>query len=240
MLRQLWRSLFGYERRRQLIATLMGDDVPLKESESWRPFEYKRRFGRRYIRWLMASDSPVWVRVVANQRSREFAQRLHPENMDALEISGEKWADFGFKSYRALHYPAYDVCESPLTDTFDFIVAEHVFEHLLWPYRAGRNLFSMLRPGGYLHLVNPFMFPVHGAPIDCSRWTELGLKHLLAECGFQLEECQTGAWGNRACLRQILKPGRVARYRPWLHSLANEPDCPIVVWAFARKPLLPN
>ncbi len=230
----LWRATFGHERRRQFMATLMGDDAPLKQP--WLRFEYKRRFGRKFMRWLMASDSPGWVRLIATQKTREFARQLHPERMDALEISGETWRDFGFKSYRAAHFGEFDVCGDPLPETYDFIVAEHLFEHLLWPYRAGRNLFSMLRPGGYLHLINPFMYPVHAAPVDCSRWTELGLKHLLAECGFRLEDCQTGAWGNRACLRRVLRPGRSPNYRSWLHSLENEPDCPIVVWIFARKP----
>jgi hypothetical protein len=169
-----------------------------------------------------------------NRETQRLMAAVKPERYDALEISGEGWRDFGFRSYRAVHYPEYDVCEGPLPDKFGVIIAEQVFEHLLWPYRAGRHVFEMLAPGGYFLVTTPFLFLVHGAPLDCSRWTEVGLKHFLAECGFPLESCVAGSWGNRACVKRYLKWG--IRYRKWFHSLKNEPSYPIVVWALARKP----
>jgi SAM-dependent methyltransferase len=153
--------------------------------------------------------------------------------MDALELSGRTWQTHPFRSYRAIDYPEYDVCLDPLPDRFDFIVAEQVFEHLLWPYRAGRNVEAMLRPGGYFLITTPFLFPVHPSPFDCSRWTETGMRYFLAECGFPLDAIVTGSWGNRACVAAYMK-GR-APYRAWKHSLRNEPYNPVMVWALARK-----
>ena len=72
---------------------------------------------------------------------------------------------------------------TPLDDTFDLIIAEQVFEHLLWPYRAARNVHRMLRPGGSFLITTPFLVKIHPVPNDCSRWTETGMKHLLAEAG---------------------------------------------------------
>jgi len=73
---------------------------------------------------------------------------------------------------------------------------------------------------------------VHNVPIDCNRWTELGLSYLLQEGGFAQDDIQTASWGNRACVR--------ANFRRWrkrgFGSLRNEPDFPVMVWAFARKP----
>jgi hypothetical protein len=91
----------------------------------------------------------------------------------------------------------------------------------------------MLRPGGVLLVTTPFLLKVHRCPVDCSRWTELGLMHLLAEGGFSLDRIESGSWGNRNCVT-----GNFRSWRPWnrwLHSLANEPDFPVVVWAFARR-----
>jgi SAM-dependent methyltransferase len=151
-----------------------------------------------------------------------------------LEISGDRWVDLGiFKEYKAVRYPDYDVTESALPQTFDLIIAEQVFEHLRWPYRAGRNVYQMLNPGGHFLITTPFLIRIHNEPIDCSRWTELGIKHLLAECGFSLEKIKTGSWGNRACIRANYT--KWARYNPILHSLHNEPNFPIVTWAFAQK-----
>jgi hypothetical protein len=211
------------------MAFITGDDAP-----PWRRHEFKRAFARNLIRSITAADSPAWARVVMIEETRRLVGTLHPERLDALEISGETWKDFGFKSYQSVDYPEYDVCEGPLPERYDLIIAEQVFEHLLWPYRAGKHVFEMLRPGGYFHLSTPFLFPIHDAPVDCSRWTETGLRYLLAECGFPLESCTTGSWGNRACVKRYLKWG--AKYRGWRHSLRNDPATPIVVWAVARKP----
>jgi hypothetical protein len=90
----------------------------------------------------------------------------------------------------------------------------------------------MLKPGGHLLVTTPFLIKVHEVPVDCSRWTELGMKHLLAECGFPIDGIWTGSWGNRACVQANFR--NWAR-RGWFKSLANEPEFPVSVWALARK-----
>jgi SAM-dependent methyltransferase len=168
---------------------------------------------------------------------RETEQFVRGQNYPAfhvLEISGAKWKDFGFASYEIGEYPAYDVCKGPLrTSAFDLVIAEQVLEHVLWPFRAVRHVFEMLRPGGIFLVTTPFLLRIHNHPVDCSRWTEVGIKHLLAEGGFSLNNITTGAWGNRACIR-----ANFPEWKNWTKStdsLENEPDFPVVVWAFARK-----
>ena len=179
---------------------------------------------------------PQWGRIVMNRHCRSLVEKLDPAKLSVLEVSGIEWGVlYNFREYRAVQYPEYDVCESALDEQFDLIIAEQVFEHLLWPYRAGRNVYAMLRPGGYFLISTPFLVKVHRVPFDCSRWTELGLKHLLAECGFPLDSVQTFSWGNRGCVKSNFR--HWTKYRPW-HSLRNHPDFPIVVWALAQKPAL--
>ena len=114
--------------------------------------------------------------------------------MKALEISGHAWQSFGFDHYQTLTWPEYDVCRAPLENAnFDVIIAEHVWEHLLWPHRASQNVWQMLRPGGYFLVMTPFLVRIHEFPHDCSRWTEVGLKHLLAEAGFGMDDIVTGS-----------------------------------------------
>lgn len=176
-----------------------------------------------------------WLRVVMNRETKALVDGLNPAALKALEISGRGWDVPGyFREYRSLSFPDYDVCAGPYPEAFDLVIADQVFEHLLWPYRAGRNVHAMLNPGGHFLVSVPFLVKVHRYPVDCSRWTELGLKHFLAECGFPLENIVTGSWGNRACVRANFGP-RWVIYQRWLHSLRNEPDFPIAVWALARK-----
>jgi len=174
-----------------------------------------------------------WARIIVNQETDRLIRGLDLERSSALEISGKKWRDHGFRRYRSVDFPAYDVCSGVHDDQFDIIIAEQVFEHLLWPYRAVRNVFQMLTPNGALLITTPFLMKIHNVPEDCSRWTEVGIRHLLAEGGFDINRITTGSWGNRACIRSNWRKWTV--YRPWLHSLKNEPDYPVVVWALARK-----
>jgi SAM-dependent methyltransferase len=174
-----------------------------------------------------------WSRVVMRRESRRLIETLGPSGLSALEISGTFWSNLPFKQYESACYPEFDVCADALPRSFDLIIAEQVFEHLLWPYRAATHVFQMLAPGGYFLVSTPFLLRIHNEPIDCTRWTETGLRHLLAESGFPLTDIQTGSWGNRACVKSNF--GWWARYNPWIHSLRNEPDFPVHVWALARK-----
>ncbi len=175
-----------------------------------------------------------WTRVVMDRETLRLVKELRHGELRTLEISGSRWKSLCvFRDYKSASYPGYDVCAAPLDETFDLIIAEQVWEHLTRPYQACKNVHAMLASGGHFLLTTPFLIRVHGAPIDCSRWTELGLRYLLAECGFPFEKIRTGSWGNRACLKANLK--RWIQYRPWLHSLHNETDCPVMVWALAQK-----
>lgn len=191
---------------------------------------------KRLIRALtsIGYDTTDWVRVIMYQRCFTFVQSLGPEGLDALEISaGLQWRTrFVFRSYTKTEYPQFDICAGRLPQQFDLIIADQVFEHLKWPYRAGRNVLDMLRPGGYFVISVPFLLRLHGSPIDCSRWSEAGLSFFLQECGFPESGIMTDSWGNRAC---VVANFKTWRKRGFFGSLQNEPNFPVMVWAFAQK-----
>ena len=57
-----------------------------------------------------------------------------------MEISGNHWKDrCQFKEYKNLYYSDYDICAGALGERFDLIIAEQVFEHLLWLALPGRE-----------------------------------------------------------------------------------------------------
>jgi SAM-dependent methyltransferase len=175
-----------------------------------------------------------WVRLIMYQRCFDFIRSLGPEKLDVMEISaGPQWRrEFNFRSYTETQFPDFDICSETLDKKFDLIIADQVFEHLIWPYRAARNVHEMLKPGGVFIIAVPFMVRVHRVPTDCTRWTEQGLSYFLQECGFAPEDIQTDSWGNRACVKGNLNSWKRFGFH---RSLKNEPDYPVMVWAFARK-----
>ncbi|HQT90243.1 MAG TPA: methyltransferase domain-containing protein [Acidiphilium sp.] len=175
------------------------------------------------------------IRVIYQDECLRWINELRPQSLDVLEISaGAAWRDIPFKSFTEMNYPDYDICKDKLDRQFDLVIADQVFEHLLWPYRAGRNVFDMVKPGGYFMVMTPFMIRIHDVPVDCSRWTETGMRYFLAECVFELETIKTGAWGNRDSLKaNLVTWARVG----WRKSFPNELAYPQSIWAMARKPL---
>lgn len=179
-------------------------------------------------------------RVVMQKASRDWIASLGPEKLDVLELSG-KWGEvFPFRSYLALNRWKFDPCKGPMLDElgkvvrFDLIMANQVWEHLDRPYAATRNIYRMLRSGGWFWVAVPFFAPFHGAPVDCSRWTARGLKNLLIEAGFEPDRVQSHQWGNRHVAQRNLEI-------PWPPALrddddlTNDPDFPVVTWAMAQK-----
>jgi SAM-dependent methyltransferase len=180
------------------------------------------------------SSKQHWVRVVMDAETKRLVKGLNPAALKVLEISGDDWASkFAFNSFRAAKFPDFDICRDTSDEQYDLIIAEQVFEHLPSPSRAIKNVLAMLKDDGAFLITLPFLIRYHGCPDDFSRWTEGGIRNLLVEHGFPLEGIVSGSWGNKACLKANLV--KWTRYRPWLHSLKNNPTYPLSVWALARK-----
>jgi SAM-dependent methyltransferase len=64
--------------------------------------------------------------------------------------------------------------------TVDAIVCTEVFEHLIDPPAAARELIRILKPGGRLVLTTRFCFPLHDRPADYWRFTSYTLARLFA------------------------------------------------------------
>jgi SAM-dependent methyltransferase len=173
------------------------------------------------------------TRAVAYREIDQWLDAMGSEKLDVLEISaGWKWRDRQWNSYSEMNWPDYDICQDTLDRQFDLVIADNVWEHLLYPYRAAKNVHAMLRPGGWFVNITPFMIRNHPIPIDCSRWTELGMKHFLEEAGFDPERTVTGSWGNASAVKANFKSwGRVG----WRRSFPNDSRFPVTVWAMAQK-----
>jgi SAM-dependent methyltransferase len=206
-------------------------DRSLSALPPWRRLRQSPAF-----RALLGFEETLWNRKMADEAVRRLVEPLGPETLDVLEISGEVWRTHPFRSYRNTSYPAFDLEAAVLDADFDLVIAEHVFEHLAWPRLAALNVLRMLRPGGHFLIVTPFLYKVHPVPIDCTRWTETGLRFFLADAGFPLETIITGSWGNLAVVEASFRR-EFRLFNRHVQSVESEPEFPIVVWALARAPI---
>jgi SAM-dependent methyltransferase len=63
-------------------------------------------------------------------------------------------------------------------DSFDAVIAVAVLEHVADPFRCASEIARVLRPGGYVYSVTPFMQQVHMGRYDFTRFTFLGHRRL--------------------------------------------------------------
>jgi len=179
-----------------------------------------------------------WQRVPLIEAVNGHVQQLGPERLEAAEISGADHAAKPWKSFTSLNYPDFDLC-APLgpevRGAFDVVLCEQVIEHVVDPNAAAENLRELVRPGGHVIVSTPFLIRVHELPMygmwDYWRFTPRGLRILLERAGLEVDH--VGSWGNRSVVNGNLY--HWPAYRRW-HSLRNEPDLPVQVWAFARNP----
>jgi SAM-dependent methyltransferase len=80
---------------------------------------------------------------------------------------------------------------------FDGVLFINVLEHI-YDYRAALGEAArVLKDGGRMVAVVPFMFNIHGSPNDFYRYTESALRNMLAEAGFsscEIRPLGTGAF----------------------------------------------
>jgi SAM-dependent methyltransferase len=195
-----------------------------------------RKVRDRLLRPEASSGADQWQRVPLIAAVDRHIDSLDPPSRTAAEISGEAHASKPWKSFASLNYPEFDLC-APLegSSTFDIVICEQVIEHVLDPVAAARNLRALCTRGGHVIVSTPFLIRIHELPMfgmhDYWRFTPRGLRRLLEHAGLVVDTVES--WGNRSCVvgNFDLWPA----YRRW-HSLRNEPDLPVQVWAFARNP----
>jgi len=137
--------------------------------------------GRRAPRVLqVGSRSSVSDRNERNWRtliSRRFGKRAQFTGIDLSE---------GTNVDRQL-----DICGPPKavslalgTGAYDLVVCCHVLEHTTSPWKAARNIQSVLRPGGFAYIATPWSQAFHPTPDDYWRFSFRGLKLLFD--GFEI------------------------------------------------------
>lgn len=113
------------------------------------------------------------------------------------------------------------VYELPFKDnSIDAVIAESLFEHLLHPSDAAKEIHRVLKPNGIFYITTPFMLGFHSSPDDFYRWTIPGLKQLLKDFSINESGVAVGPTGAmvamlREWLAMLLSFGSSLLYQLW-------------------------
>jgi hypothetical protein len=99
-----------------------------------------------------------------------------------------------------------------------------------------KNLYSILKPGGFLYTAVPILSIPHDTPFHFSGFTPMGLAVLCKLAGFDIKE--VGYWGNKKYLELMYKDV----YWPDIFEMMdqnkivkNDPEVPVQTWILVQK-----
>lgn len=134
-------------------------------------------------------------------------------------------------------YPDVDIHSTPYNNnTFDYVIADQVLEHVRKPWLAVEEVRRILKSGGLAILTSALMFYLHGVPTDYWRFTPDGLR-VLCENFSVIHICKGS--GSLKFLNEVLskKGGGVVvpNTEREKHAMACDNKHLVMVWIIAEK-----
>lgn len=154
-------------------------------------------------RFLVYTIGPA---LLLGPSSQDFVNSLNPHDQvlsvgsGVLRLKGNV-THLDYEPYPHLEVVG-DAHNLPFRDnSFDAVICESLLEHVREPARVINEMRRILKPGGKVYVMMPFMFNFHAAPNDFHRFTHRGLEHRMQ--GFRKDELKVIA-GPTSALSCVL------------------------------------
>lgn len=134
-------------------------------------------------------------------------------------------------------YPEYDLhtISSRFKNEFDFFIFNQTLEHLYNPFEAVKQIYEIVKPGGYVFTSVPTINIPHMTPIHFNGFTPMGLAMLFKTANFEIIEI--GQWGNWEYISKLFANHQWPDYNE-LHKnniVVNEERNACQCWILAKK-----
>lgn len=152
-------------------------------------------------------------RYLLQRQVKKYSHYIKGRVLDAGAGSFDRYK----KLFEFTEYIKMDICNSENVDvvgsiedipfesnSFDSIICTQVLEHVKNPTLAAKELYRVLKNGGYALITVPQINELHEVPNDYFRYTNFGLKEIFEKQGFNIVECsQRGGFFTVLCQMKI-------------------------------------
>jgi len=137
----------------------------------------------------------------------------------------------------APQYPDVDMqCMPYDNDTFDYIIADQVLEHVRKPWIGVEEVRRVLKPGGFAVLTSALIFYIHSVPHDYWRFTPDGLR-VLCEDFSHIHRCD--GTGDLSFVIDVFSGRGGRKVVPGTDlekkAMSNDGKYTVSVWIIAEK-----
>lgn len=183
-----------------------------------------KNIAKRYPRFFR-----FWFNTVAfvtGKRASSIVRTL-PEGSVIIDVgAGAKIKDPRIIAIDMVPYPNISIIADahmlPFeNNSVDMVISENMLEHVRDPETVVAEFHRVLKPGGTIFVVTPFLLGFHSSPDDYHRWTTSGLRTLFRD--FDTKEIgpwvgPTGALVSvlREWFAMVLSFGSVTLYQWWI------------------------
>lgn len=155
---------------------------------------FLRKYPSFYI-FLIFLISPVCLTGIS---AKKFLKRFKPDALTINVGSGAHKPSKTILNLDIFYYKGVDIVANaehmPFADgSIDAIVCESLLEHVPNPQIIVHEMFRVLKPGGQMYIVIPFVYPFHASPNDYYRWSSSGLAKLCKEGDIEKIGVRAGA-----------------------------------------------
>jgi SAM-dependent methyltransferase len=162
-------------------------------------------------------------------------------NIERLGYTSESDPELEFivpSNKTLLPYPEYDLhtISNHFNNEFDFFLFNQTIEHLYNPFEAIKNIYEIVKPGGYVFTSAPTINIPHLTPIHFNGFTPMGLAMLFKTANFEIIEI--GQWGNYDYIQKMWStPHNWPGYDKlnYYNVVTNEERNACQCWILAKK-----
>jgi SAM-dependent methyltransferase len=136
-----------------------------------------------------------------------------------------------------ISYPNYDLhtVGNYFKNEFDFFIFSQTLEHLYNPFEAVKQIYEIIKPGGYVFTSVPTLNIPHCTPIHFNGFTPMGLAMLFKTANFEIIEI--GQWGNYDYIQKLWKTHSWPGYDELnINNVVSNEECNVCqCWILAKK-----